>query len=125
MAGIGTFSLSANSMIDFGDLGLGSNVIDFNGVGTHTFGALLQVTDYDFGSDHLYFTGSAGDFINQYAQTDVCFDDRCGYKAISYDGYFEIRQAPEPMTLSLVVLGLAGLGYSLRGKHVPKSRHPA
>ncbi len=114
MAGIGNFFLSANSTLDFGDLGLGSNMVAFGGVGTHVVGTLLQVADYDFGSDHLFFTGSASDFISQYAQTDVCFDDRCGYRTISSNGYFEVLQVPEPMTLSLVVVGLAGLGYRRR-----------
>jgi hypothetical protein len=113
-AGIGTLSLFANATFDFGDLGLGSNMVEFGGVGAHTFGTTLQVADYDIGLDHFYFTGLASDFTGRYGQSDVCFDGGCGYRTISFNGYYEVLQAPEPVTLSLVGLGLAGLGFGRR-----------
>ena len=79
VAGIGSFALSATSWLDFGDLGLGSNVIDFGAVGAHTSGSVLEITDYDFGLDHFFFQGLSSALTTIYGTTDVCFDGLCGY----------------------------------------------
>src|SRR5205823_5822689 len=45
-AGVGALTLSATSIIDFG-AGVNGNKLVFGGVGTHTSGQLLQITNWD------------------------------------------------------------------------------
>jgi len=104
-AGVGSMSLSATSILDYGTLGAGANAIAFGGVGSHTAATVLQVTNYDIGTDHLYFTGATSDFSSAFAPTEVSFNGTLGYAAISFSGYYEIVAVPEPTT----VLGAAGL----------------
>jgi len=104
-AGVGSMSLSATSILDYGTLGAGANAIAFGGVGSHTAATVLQVTNYDIGTDHLYFTGATSDFSSAFAPTEVSFNGTLGYAAISFSGYYEIVAVPEPTT----VLGALGL----------------
>ena len=107
--GLGSLTLSANSTLDFGTPGVGSNLIQFGGVGSHTVGTLL-IANYDAGSDHLYFAGATGDFTAAYAQGEVSFNGDAGYRAISFSGYFDITPIHEPTTIfgALSLIGLIG-----------------
>ncbi len=102
-AGLGDMSLSGTSVLDFGS-GAGANLITFGGVGTHTSGA-LQVSDYENGSDHLYFIGASSDFTGAFGQAEVSFNGNSGYAAINFGSYYEIVPVPEPAT----IFGAAGV----------------
>jgi autotransporter-associated beta strand protein len=113
-AGLGSMSISATSVLDFGTLGAGSNTLAFGSLGTHTASTALQITDYDIGSDHLYFSGTSSSFTGAFAQNDISFNGTSGYAAISFGGYYEIVAVPEPTTI-LGALGLLGfIGYRER-----------
>jgi autotransporter-associated beta strand protein len=103
----GNFSVTAHSAIDFG-AGSGNSLI-FAGVGTHTLGTKLSITNwsgtpYQLGTasnDRLLFDGSATAFL--YTQSDVSFNGITGYISYQYDGsHFEIIGIPEPSTAGLL-----------------------
>ena len=106
-AGLGAMTLSASSTLDYGTLGAGANLVEFGGVGTHTAATALQVTNYDVGSDHLYFTGATSDFTSAFGQNEVSFNGTSGYAAISFGSYYEIVAVPEPATI-FGAMGLLG-----------------
>lgn len=110
--GVGSLTLSANSTLDFGNSGANtgsSNLIEFGGIGSHTAGSILAITDYDAGSDHLFFAGSdASVFTSAFSQNDISFNGSSGYSAVSFGTYYEITPVPEPSTI-FGALGLVGL----------------
>jgi hypothetical protein len=102
--GIGLLTLTATSTIDF-SVGATSSIVQFAGLGTHTGGAILQITNWDGipyaggGTECLLFAGSPTDFTDLYSQSDVSFNGVAGYIAIpSGSGYYEIAAVPEPTT---------------------------
>lgn len=110
-AGLGSLILQATSILDFGTMGGGANSITFGGFGGRTGGAFLNITDYDFNSDHLYFAGSDFSvFTSAFGTNDISFNGTAGFGAINHGSYYEIAPlsivpVPEPTT----ILGAAGL----------------
>lgn len=114
---LGTLTLSANSIIDFG-LGGGADQFRFASLPVHTAGT-LSITNWigqsagsafvgiDGTDDRLLFSGSSSDFISAFSQADVSFNGFSGYQAISFGGGYEIVPVPEPSSTAL--LGAAGL----------------
>lgn len=114
----GDLNLAFNSTIDFG--ALNGNSLIFAGVGTHTPGATLSITDWSgtasqpgsASSDRLLFVGSdASAFTSLYSQADVSFNGVGGYMAFQVDAnHFEIVAVPEPTPVALQLsLGIPGL----------------
>ncbi len=118
---IGALTLTATSVINFGTGN--SSILEFGGVGTHTAGTLLQVTNWDGtpvvggSGDRLLFSGTATDFTTKYNQTDVSFNGMTGYAVDQFSGYYEVTglvPVPEPTTILGGLLALGTLGYSQR-----------
>jgi fibronectin-binding autotransporter adhesin len=104
-AGLGSLTLTANSVLDFG-AGTGS-LLHFGSVGPHTANAVLSITNFDGagnpGDDRLIFSGSASAFTSAYAQADVAFNGVFGYATIQFEaGNYEIVPVPEPATAALI-----------------------
>lgn len=117
-SGVGALTLMATSKLDFGTTGT-SNLIQFAGVGTHTTGAMLQITDWEGtagsanGTDRLLFAGSSTAFTLAYLPTDVSFNGVPGYGIQSFSGYYEVYglvAVPEPATWAAGAL-CAGLAF--------------
>ena len=114
--GIGALTLTATSTIDFA-VGSTSSIIQFAGLGTHTAGTILQVTNWDGtvgtggGPERLLFTGTTTEFTSLYGQSDVTFNGAAGYNAIQFSGYYEIAAVPEPSTYVVGALALAAIGF--------------
>ncbi|EDY17383.1 autotransporter-associated beta strand repeat protein [Chthoniobacter flavus Ellin428] len=116
----GNLNLEFASTIDFG--ALNGNSLIFAGVGDHTPGATLSITDWSgnaaqaggVSNDRLLFIGSTPNaFTSSYNQSDVSFNGVGGYMALQVDpNHFEIVAVPEPtpvaLELSLGILGLIG-----------------
>lgn len=106
---IGPLTLTSTSTIDFGSSN--NSILEFGGLGTHTAGAMLQITNWD-GSpltggsgDRLLFTGLATTFQTNYLPTDVSFNGVTGYTVVQFDlgnnPYYEVvplTAVPEPAT---------------------------
>lgn len=115
---LGSLSLSLASTIDFGG---GIDQINFASFLTRTGGATLSIMNWagtafeasPLGGttgvdDRLIFGGNKNDFISQFSQADVTFNDWTpGYAAIDIPGGYEIVAVPEPS--STILLGSAGL----------------
>ncbi len=118
-AGVGALTLSSTSTIDFG-AGDNANKLVFSGLGTHTAGAVLQITNWNgiaftgSGSEQLIFAGATTDFTSTYTQTEVSFNSILGYAAVDLGGgFYEITAIPEPSTWAAAALAAAVIGYQL------------
>jgi autotransporter-associated beta strand protein len=122
--GVGALTLTSTSTLDFGPTGT-NNLIQFAGIGTHTSGAILQITDWEGtpgqanGADELLFAGTASTFTSAYAQSEVSFDGATGYSVMQNTGYYEIyalSPVPEPATWLAGILSITAIAWSLRGR---------
>lgn len=105
-SGLGNLSLSVTSTLDFG--GIPGSTLFFAGLGSHAGGSLLQITNWDAGSDRLLFAGLSNSFTAAFPQEEVSFNNAPGYAAIQFDtSHFEIIAVPEPSSTAL--LGAASL----------------
>lgn len=105
-AGLGNLSLSATSTLDFG--GTTGSTLFFAGLGTHTGGSLLQITNWNSTNDRLLFAGLSSSFTTLFPQEQVSFNSVPGYAAIQFGTtHFEIVAVPEPSSTALI--GAAGL----------------
>ena len=93
-----------------------SNVIQLGGLGAHTAGSQLSITDYELGGiDHLYFAGASTSFTSLYSQANVSFNGVTGYGTTDFGGaYFEVTPVPEPGTWIGGLLGLVVISFVLR-----------
>ena len=117
--GIGLLTLTATSTIDF-SVGTTSSIVQFAGLGAHTAGTLLQITNWDGtpgtggGAERLLFTGTTTDFTSLFGQNDVTFNGLAGYDAVQFGGYYEIAAVPEPTTWIAAALALGALAFTQR-----------
>ena len=122
--GVGALTLSATSTLDFG-AATGSNLIQFAGLGTHTGGTILKVTNWEGapgsanGTDRLLFAGTATDFTNAYTQSEVSFNGTAGYGVLDFTGgYYEVYAiaVPEPASYISASLFVAAMAWSYSRK---------
>jgi autotransporter-associated beta strand protein len=115
-AGIGALTLTATSTINFGSGD--TSIIEFSGVGTHTAGTILQITNWDGiagtggGTERLLFAGTASSFTSLYNQSDVSFNGVTGYFTDQFSGFYEVTAVPEPSTWIGGALAVGVLGWS-------------
>ena len=118
-AGIGALTLTATSTIDFAAAQT-SSILHFAGLGTHTSGADLLVTNWNGvpvtggSGDRLLFTGEPIDFTSRYTQDDVYFNNVMGYRTFDYGSYYEVTAVPEPSTYLAGALALAAVAFAQR-----------
>lgn len=116
--GIGALTLTTTSTIDFG--AGATSIIQFAGLGTHTAGQVLQITNWDGipvdggSGDRLLFAGTSGAFSALYDQSEVSFNGILGYVPVDFGTYYEITAVPEPSTWIGGALALAALGFTQR-----------
>jgi fibronectin-binding autotransporter adhesin len=119
--GIGALTLTATSTINFGSGN--TSIIEFTGLGTHTAGAILQITNWDGtpvtggGTERLLFAGLATSFTTMYLQTEVSFNGMTGYAVDQFTGFYEVTAlapVPEPSTWAAGLLAVAAVVYSQR-----------
>jgi autotransporter-associated beta strand protein len=115
-AGIGALTLTATSTINFGSGN--TSIIEFSGLGTHTAGTILQITNWDGiagtggGTERLLFAGTASSFTSLYTQSDVSFNGVAGYFTDQFSGFYEVTAVPEPSTWIAGFLTVGVIGYS-------------
>jgi fibronectin-binding autotransporter adhesin len=124
--GIGALTLMATSTIDF-TVGATTGVIQFAGLGAHTAGAILQITNWDGtpitggGPERLLFAGATTDFTSLYSQADVSFNGLAGYNAIPIvGGYYEITAVPEAGTWIVGALAFGALLFTERRRRAKR-----
>jgi fibronectin-binding autotransporter adhesin len=124
-AGLGTLSVSATSVIDFGVSG--TSQLLFAGLGSHTPGTSLSITNWSTpsdpnnpGNDHLLFAGDENArfaFDNAFAVNDISFNGNSGFATVQLDaGHFEVIPEPSSLLLTTVAFGLLGLRRRRRSK---------
>lgn len=128
--GVGALTLTATSTLDFGPTG-SSNLIEFGGVGTHTPGSVLLVTEWEGtlgtanGTDRLLFAGTSTAFTSIYSQSEVSFNGASGYGVTDFGNYFEVfgggSPVPEPATWAAGFLTLAAAGWKLRRRKIQRT----
>jgi autotransporter-associated beta strand protein len=130
---IGALTLTATSTIDFGSGN--TSILEFAGLGTHTAGALLQITNWDGtpitggSGDRLLFAGLTTSFAAAYLPTDVSFNGVFGYNLVQFDigsdPYYEVVPilVPEPATWVGAALALGAVAFASR-KRNPKCQAP-
>lgn len=108
--GVGTLTLSLNSIIDFGAGSAG--LIQFAGI-AHTGGnlSILNWTGTPYvgnTGDRLLFSGLESSFTSLFSQSEVSFNGISGFATVQYDGFYELVAVPEPAT---VLCGLFLFGF--------------
>jgi fibronectin-binding autotransporter adhesin len=104
--GLGLFTLTANSILDFGP-GSGSELL-FAGLGSHTAGTTLSIVNWTrVGSgDRLMFAGDDTArlaFLAAFQQSEISFNGISGYASVQYDpSHFEIVAVPEPASVAFL-----------------------
>jgi autotransporter-associated beta strand protein len=127
---IGPLTLTATSTIDFGSTN--NSILEFAGLGPHTAGAILQITNWDGtpftggGGDRLLFAGLATNFALAYLPTEVSFNGVSGYGLVQFDigsdPYYEVVAIPEPTTWIAGALALGAMAFSRQRRRRLKSR---
>jgi hypothetical protein len=128
---IGPLTLSSTSTIDFGSSN--NSILEFSGLGTHTSGAILQITNWDGtpgsggSGDRLLFVGLATNFATAYLPTEVSFNGVPGYFLVQFDilsdPYYEVTAIPEPATWIGGALGLGAIAFSRQQRRRRKSKN--
>lgn len=118
--GVGALTLTATSTIEFGTAAT-TNLIQFNGLGTHTTGAIMQITNWQGipnsanGGDQLLFAGSSASFTSAYQQSEVSFNGSFGYDVMDFGSYYEVfAPVPEPSTWAAAAMSLVFVGWTQR-----------
>jgi MYXO-CTERM domain-containing protein len=96
-----------------------AQAIMFTGVGGHTTGSILQITNWNGlfnggGNDRVLFAGNAGSFEMSYAQNEVLFNGISGYNLVQFDGFYELTGVPEPSTWAAGVLAVGAIAWTQR-----------
>jgi autotransporter-associated beta strand protein len=123
--GLGPLNVSAGSVIDFGTGG--ASQLLFAGLGTHTAGTSLSITNWstpssstDPGNDRFLFAGDENArlaFNSAFAATDISFNGAAGFATVQVDaGHFEVIPEPSSLLLTTVACGLLGLRRRSREK---------
>lgn len=120
IVGLGNMNLTATTTLDFGSGG-GSALL-YAGVGSHSDGAILAITNWTgtadtvgtTTSDRLLFAGLSSTFASVYDQSEVTFNGTPGYATKQYDeSHFEIVAIPDPGAINhLAAASLLGLAVS-------------
>jgi autotransporter-associated beta strand protein len=114
---MGTLTLSSNSVIDMGS-GTGNVWLSFNNLAAVLSSTTqLNIWNYEFGVDHIYFHGSTTNIGNATSLANVNFYSGAGTGFLG-NGFLsgtELHSAvvPEPEVYATALLLLAGLGFHL------------